>query len=188
MGWMVTLAVAALVIGTALAVWFWRKPVSRQTELIQLTNDTGVTMDPAVSPDGKLLAYASDRADGRNLNIWIQQLSEGGSAVELTHFDADTSEPSFSPDGNKIVFHSGHNGGGIYVIPTVGGEPVRLASTGRDPRFSPDGQWIAYWRGAYESSPVTGVGGGSIFIVPATGGPERRVGLDLKGYSLAMPI
>jgi DNA-binding winged helix-turn-helix (wHTH) protein len=186
--WVLAIAFAALAVVATAAIWFWRKPAPGQAELVQLTNDTGLTMDPAVSPDGRLLAYASDRADDRNLNIWVQQLSEGGSAVQLTHFDADTSEPSFSPDGNKIVFHSGHNGGGIYVIPTVGGEPVRLASTGRDPRFSPDGQWIAYWRGAYESSPVTDVGGGDIFIVPATGGPERRIGLDLKGYSLAMPI
>jgi serine/threonine protein kinase len=49
-----------------------------QTEVVQLTNDTGLSMDPAVSADGKLLAYASDAGDDRNLNIWIQQLGEGG--------------------------------------------------------------------------------------------------------------
>jgi Tol biopolymer transport system component/DNA-binding winged helix-turn-helix (wHTH) protein len=186
--WVLAIGFAALAVATAFAIWLLRKPEPGQAELVQLTNDIGLTMDPAVSPDGRLLAYASDRADGRNLNIWIQQLSDGGSAVQLTHFDADTSEPSFSPDGNKIAFHSGQNGGGIYVIPTVGGEPVRLASTGRDPRFSPDGQWIAYWRGVYASPPLTGVGGGEILIVPATGGPERRIGSDLKDYGLATPI
>lgn len=73
------------------------------------------------------------------------------------------------------------------MIPTVGGEPVRLAPTGRDPRLSPDGQWIAYWRGAYQSSPVTGVASGNIYVVPAAGGRERRLGSDLKN-DVAMPV
>jgi hypothetical protein len=133
-------------------------------------------MDPAVSPDGRLLAYASDRADGRNLNIWIQRLGEGGSAAQLTHFDTDTSEPSFSPDTSKIVFRSRENGGGIYVISTIGGDPTRLAPGGRNPRFSPDGQWIAYWIGIQNSAIVTGGEGGEIYIVPASGGQPRHLG------------
>ena len=167
------LAVAVL---AALGLRFWHKTQPAQVDLVQLTNGVGLTMDPAVSPDGKLLAYASDRADGRNLNIWIQQLAPTGSAVQLTHFEADTSQPSFSPDGSKIVFRSAENGGGIYFIPTIGGQPTRLAQAGRNPHVSPDGQWIAYWIGIQNSAIVTGGEGGEIYVVPASGGQPRQLG------------
>lgn len=135
-------ALAAVAVLVVLSLQFWHKTQPGQADLVQLTSDAGLTMDPAVSPDGRLLTYASDRADGRNLNIWIQQLGEGGSAAQLTHLDTDASEPSFSPDGSKIVFRSRENGGGIYAIATIGGEPTRLAPGGQNPHFSPDGQWM----------------------------------------------
>src|SRR6185437_15424635 len=169
-------AMAALAV---IALWLWSRPQPARAQLVRLTNDTGLTMDPAVSPDGKLLAYASDRADGRNLNIWVQQLQPGGSAVQLTHFDSDTSEPSFSPDGNKIVFHSAHDGGGIYVVPTIGGEATRLAPRGRNPRYSPDGQWIAYWIGTYGASVLAGDSAGEVYAVAAQGGQPHRIGSEL---------
>jgi Tol biopolymer transport system component len=159
---------------------FWHQAQPGQPTLVQLTSGTGLTMDPAVSPDGKLLAYVSDRADGRNLNIWIQQLAPAGTEVQLTHFDSDTTQPSFSPDGNRIVFHSTDNGGGIYSIPTIGGEPTRLARGGRNPRFSPDGQWIAYWTGVPSRTVVTGGEGGEIYVLPAGGGQPSRLAVDLR--------
>ena len=54
--------------------------------LTRITSDAGLTTEPAASPDGKMLAYVSDR-NGRNLNLWVQQ-SEGGTAVQLTHGEA----------------------------------------------------------------------------------------------------
>lgn len=169
-------AVAAL---AAVGLWSRHIPPPGQTELVQLTNDAGLTMDPVISPDGKLLAYASDRADGRNLNIWVQQLLPGGTAVQLTHFDVETNQPSFSPDGSKIVFRSARDGGGIYVIPTIGGEANRLAAGGWNPRFSPDGRWIAFWAGFHSSSVLTGGEFGELYVVPSDGGQIRRIASDL---------
>ena len=51
--------------------------------LTQLTADAGLTTDPAISPDGKLVAYASDRSGEGNLEIWVQQFN-GRQASRLT--------------------------------------------------------------------------------------------------------
>ena len=95
-----------------------------------------------------MLAYASDRANGRNLNIWIQQLAPAGTEVQLTHFEADYKRSlRFRRTAVEIVFHSTENGGGIYTIPTIGGEPTRLVQRVETRAILPDGQWIAYWVG-----------------------------------------
>ncbi len=183
------LALASLIAGVAVlaaaGLWFRLRAGSGReppgSSLSRLTNDAGLSMDPAVSPDGKLLAYASDRADGKNLNIWIEQLEPPGNAVQLTHEEADTNQPSFSQDGTEIVFRSARGGGGIYVVSTIGGEVTRVAPAGRNPHFSPDGRWIAYWTGINNTSIVTGSAGGELYVLPANGGPAQRIGVDIPG-------
>src|SRR5262249_7292641 len=99
-------------------------------EIERLTADSGLAISPAVSPDGRLLAFASDRSGRGDLDIWIQQ-SAGGVPVRLTDDPTDDTEPEFSPDGSQIVFRSDRDGGGIYSIPTLGGTPRLLVRGGR---------------------------------------------------------
>jgi eukaryotic-like serine/threonine-protein kinase len=71
----------------------------------------------------------------------------GGEPIQVTKEMVDNSEPSFSPDGTLIAFRSQREGGGVYEVPALGGVPRRIADEGRRPRFSPDGEWLAYWLG-----------------------------------------
>ena len=136
---------------------------------VQLTFDSGLTFNPAFSPDGRLLAYASDRAGKGDLDIWIRQLPDG-EPVPLTHDPADDSEPSFSPDGSRVVFHSNRDGGGIYVVSALGGKEKKVSDHGRVPRFSPDGKSIAYVLQGYATALA-----GAIEVIPSTGGPAKQL-------------
>jgi serine/threonine protein kinase len=166
-----TLAVVALVAVTAGVTWWLTRPNGsvRPPVLTQLTFDSGLTTDPALSPDGKLVAFASDRSGAGNLDIWMQQIATG-EARRLTQDPADESEPAFSPDGSRIAFRSEKEGGGIYVMSTIGGEPRLIAREGRRPRFSPDGKQIAYWVGWF--------GQGQVFVASSAGGTPARLQPD----------
>jgi Tol biopolymer transport system component len=139
--------------------------------LRMLTADGGLTGYPAISRDGKFVAFASDRAKEDNLDIWIQQIG-GRDPIRLTSDRADESDPAFSPDGTMVAFRSEKDGGGIYLVPALGGAPVLLAPLGRNPRFSPDGRWVAYSVGG---EAVSNPGSAEVFIVSSGGGVPRAI-------------
>lgn len=173
----VAVGVVLVLVLAAAAVAWWRRPSPAPssgvanpsgTVLTPITADSGLSYSPALSPDGKLLAYASDRSGEGNLDIWVQQIG-GGEPVRLTHHEADDYEPSYSSDGTLIVFSSVRqgSGSGVYVIPALSGRERLIATRGRNPRFSPDGQWIAYWDAD------------KTYVVPVGGGPPRQLAAEL---------
>jgi serine/threonine protein kinase len=164
-----------LIVLAAGALWWSRTASDARTiapVLTRITSDDGLSKDPAVSTDGKFIVYASDRG-GESLDIWIQPLA-GGEPVRLTDHAADDHEPVFSPDGSKIAFRSERDGGGIYVASILGGPQRLIVRHGRRPRFSPNGEWLAYWTGFSTGDP-TAPGSNKIFIVPSNGGTPRQL-------------
>jgi serine/threonine protein kinase len=124
---------------------------------------------PQLSPDGRRVAFASDRSGGGA--IWLAD-PDGSNAVELAFMDAfATGYPHWSPDGRLIVFHSNRRGqGDVYVVPATGGKPQNLTShPARDsyPSFSRDGKWI------YFASNRTGED--RVWKIPAVGGAAVQV-------------
>ena len=173
--WVVFAAAVVLVIGAATVGLMWlvgkKDAVRPPPEVKRLTFDSGLALHPAVSPDGKYLAFASDRAGEGNLDIWVQALP-GGEPVRLTKDAADEDFPSFSPDGTKIAFQSERDGRGIYSIPVLGGEPRLLAQTGNRPRYSPDGQRLSFTlldTGHGQRALTT-----AAFLMPAEGGERTE--------------
>jgi eukaryotic-like serine/threonine-protein kinase len=171
--WSVAIAVG-IAISIAVGLLFYRTSTP-SWKLTRLTADAGLSDAPALSPDGKLLAYSSDR-DGGGRDLYIKQVS-GGQPIRLTFDGEGNTSPDFSPDGSKIVFRSNRNGGGIYEIPAFGGETRLLAREGLNPKFSPDGSRVAYWIGA-ENVAARVPGSGTVWVVPSAGGQPRQVGLN----------
>ena len=169
--WSIPVAVLVLVI--AILTFFLRKP-PEDFILSRLTNDSGFTTDPAISPDGSLVAYSSDRSGEGNLDIWVQNISSGD-RVRFAPHPADDYEPSFSPDGSKVAFRSDRDGGGIYTVAVLGGDLKLIAKKGRGPRFSPDGQRIVYWVGEPYFVRT------QVYTVPATGGAPKAAQPDFYG-------
>jgi len=158
--------------GVAAALWLSRTPPALLPALARVTFDAGVTTWPAISSDGRMVVYASDRDGGKNLDLYVQPVA-GGEAVRLTQTPEDESEPDFSPDGGTVAFRSEREGGGIWKIPVAGGEAKLVAAGGDNPRYSPDGNWIAYSKD------------GEAWRIPAAGGTARPVGTNRGGGALA---
>jgi serine/threonine protein kinase/Tol biopolymer transport system component len=119
-----------------------------------LLSTTRSEQDPAWSPSGSQLAYATDRTGSSQ--IWLQSQGEGWERPLVTERDfgarwvASFNEPNFSPDGQRLAYSVvGSGGHSVYISNVAGGKPVRLVderSDQRSPSWSPDGAWIAYLR------------------------------------------
>ncbi|MBI1762960.1 MAG: protein kinase [Acidobacteria bacterium] len=96
-----------------------------QLVLSQLTFDPGLQGEPTWSPDGRFIAYSSNRSG--NFDIWLQQVG-GGNPVQVTKDPAHDWQPEFSPDGSRIAFRSERGEGGLYVIPALGGNELKIST------------------------------------------------------------
>ena len=174
-------AIAAAAVVAPAAGWLVSSgnQASPLQDLVQLTSATDLSGSPNLSRDGRVIVYASDRAEPGNLDIWIQQLP-AGEARRLTTDPSEDNDPSVSPDGRTVAFRSERNGGGIYMVDTSGGAERLLAAGGRNPQFSRDGQRIAYWTGDMNES----IPSARIYSIPVRGGPATLLAADFKDARL----
>ena len=179
-GGAILLAAAAFLILRPLLFKPGAEPVYETT---RLTYDPGFTALPALSPDGKMVAYVSDREGDGNLDLWVQQVS-GGKPLRLTQTPGNEWFPAFSADGTKIAFVSDRDGGGIFLIDALGGDARKIVDVvGLAPRFSPDGALLAYVKmpASFEARLF------DLYVAPAQGGvprpihPEFRVDYATQG-------
>src|SRR4029450_10348134 len=148
-----------------------------------LTHDPGISEWPTWSPDGSVLAFASNRSG--NFEIYVRRV-EGGQEVNVTDDKGEDFQPAFSPTGNSVAFVSTRScrtgmiqlgssvgfefrtfGGDVWVAPALGGRARKVAVNGNFPAWSSDGRRIAFVSGPERRR--------SILEVPAEGGAPRTL-------------
>jgi serine/threonine-protein kinase len=176
----ITLGVAALGI-VAVGARFLTRPTPSVLSLgkvTQLSFQAGLEIEPAISPDGKLVVYAGGPLSAPR--IYVQQ--PGGRPVALAPTPATGSErrPLWSPDGTRILFETDQD---LLVMPAIGGAPRVTARGACCAAWSPDGRQVAYVRSPrrFGSSERPE----SIFVMPPDGGPARFVALVFDPHSLS---
>src|SRR5215470_2411932 len=118
---------------------------------------------PRFSPDGKWIAFSSDR--NGNLDVFIVP-SEGGTAKQLTFHSADDIVQGWSPDGRAVLFSSQRGEDFMGKLYSVNVDDLKERNAGADmgvwATYSPDGKklainrkgqvyWRKYYRGAYQT-------------------------------------
>jgi Tol biopolymer transport system component/predicted Ser/Thr protein kinase len=142
----------------------------------RVTNTTADDWSPAWSPDGRWIAFTSNRnSTVRGVyNIYTMR-ADGSNVVQLTHNQAWDEYASWSPQGNRIAFVSTADGNAeIFVVNAGGGGQQRLTYNqvdDKNPAWSPDGARLAV------ASLETGTW--QVFVMDANG--QNRIRLVQSG-------
>jgi len=137
------LAAAGFLVGTAV-MRRGGPPVAGFGRATKVTYDRGLQIMPALSPDGRSVAYAAGTSV--SLRIFVRQVA-GGRPIPLTGDSTEVEwEPYWSADGSRILFLAR---GGVYSAPSSGGDarpeiPAPAGGPIVSAEWSPDGRTIAY--------------------------------------------
>jgi Tol biopolymer transport system component len=175
-GWIIAVAALGVV---ALAVLLWRLPRQAagggepanplaNARFTRVTDFAGDELDAAISPDGRFVAFLSDR-DGQ-FDVWISQIGSGvfrnltlGKDQALP---APVRAPGFSPDGSQ-VWLGGGSGRRLQTLPMMGGAPrPYLSDRVVNLSWSPDHMRVAY----HTRDP-----GDPLFVADADGSNARQI-------------
>jgi Tol biopolymer transport system component/DNA-binding winged helix-turn-helix (wHTH) protein len=143
-------AIGAVVIfrGPSPAASSWTpSTVTMRTE--QLTVSPVLDAFPTLSPDGRLIAYTTNKTGAFELHV--RTVSGGAVERAVTADGQQNVQPAWSPDGELIAYHSRRRGG-IWIVPALGGAPRLVSEFGSRPAWSPDGRHLAF-----QSDPCTDI-------------------------------
>jgi Tol biopolymer transport system component len=102
----------------------------REARSTRLTDRAGLEEFPALSPDGRTVAFTAGVAGNRQLFV---QLITGGAPLQLTHDAADHELARWFPDSGSIVYFTpgaaGESQGTVWQIAALGGQPLRIANS-----------------------------------------------------------
>jgi Tol biopolymer transport system component len=145
-----------------------------EVRLERLTDLAGVG-SPAVSPDGKMVAFLA--VTGGRQQIWIRLLA-GGAPLQITRDDADHEAPRWMPDSSALIYFSPESEGdtgNLWQIPALGGPPRHVAAAMGGGDVSHDGRRVAFF---------SRTGGETALVVAALDGSRSQTVLALSPESL----
>lgn len=148
----------------------WKAP-----KQVRNLSSTLTEKDPDFSPDGRQVAFMSDRSGSPEL--WISRL-DGYQARKLTSFGGGLIDnPRWSPDGRQIAFCAiWQRSSTIWLVDTAGGQPRKFLDNAWSPSWSADGRFLYHVRtepnqpsrGKQDPQPVW-----RVYRIPAGGGESR---------------
>ena len=143
------LLVAAVGLGAWMR-WFRANPApATAPRVVPLTTYPGRQASPALSPDGKQVAFSWDGEKGDNFDIYVK-LVDTGTPLRLTSNPSVDTAPAWSPDGHRIAFlRYSDSGADILMISALGGPerklgPTAPSATSARLSWSPDGNFLAF--------------------------------------------
>ena len=138
-------------LGAAVAYWWYtarfHTRASAPVTFLRLTDFVGLEETPAISPDGKSVAFVSDTAGPRQIFI---RLLAGGPPLQITHDSGAHLEPRWSQDSASLIYYTppseGEAQGTLWEVSALGGAPHRLAPALSGADVSHDGKRITFFR------------------------------------------
>ena len=113
----------------------------------RLTDDIGINDSPAISPDGKMVAFVAP-VDGRQ-HVWVRLLT-GGAPLQITRDDADHLYPRWAPDSSSLIYYTPPDDpgdeGALWEVSALGGLPRPIIGALGGGDISHDGRRIALLR------------------------------------------
>jgi serine/threonine protein kinase len=180
--WIAAAGFAAGILFAGVLALRWIAAQDAAVDPVQLTRisaDRQDEMAPALSPDGRSVAYL--RASGGLTELLVKPL-DGFTPITLVRSQSALSSPMWSADGNRICYTT--IGRDLMCVVAAGGTPQRLLQNASEPRFTPDGNAVLFVR-VHESKPW-------LFQSAPPGSEPRRIGeaplpQDLSGLSSVSP-
>lgn len=184
--WVAFAMLGTLTVAAGIGVWVWAsasRPRDGFLAAVPLTSYRGHEIFPAMSPDGRQVAFSWDEEQVGRYDLYVKTVGDPGIPLRLTTTPQQDFSPAWSPDGRTIAFvrrQPPNKADVLLVSPSREGAERKLseiylptnglwghAGQGRFLAWSPDGQWLA---AAAADSP----GGASRLILLSAQTGERR--------------
>jgi Tol biopolymer transport system component len=122
-------AAVAVVVAVGVAVWLFTRPAASppgSSELIQITDFADSAVAPAISPDGRMVAFLRGSTPFLTQGQVYVKLLPNGDAKQLTNDPRGKYGVSFTPDGTHVAYTTLGNGWETWIVPVLGGEPQKV--------------------------------------------------------------